>query len=155
MTIQLVGRKGTQVKLSGERVEVEEIESIICSFEAVERCAVLVEKNQLYAVVEEREGTSGPTPNQIREWCLRCLPERLMPLVLLWPSLPLTTSNKLDRHAIMQKFREVERLDVVAADNAPTSETEHSIASIIAKISGHRRKDTSLLFHSGLNSLHL
>ena len=154
MTIQLLGRKDTQVKLSGERVEVEEIESVICSFEAVERCAVLVEKNQLYAVVEEREGTSGPTSNQIREWCLGHLPERLVPLVLLWPSLPLTTSNKLDRHAVMKKFREVERLGVVTAENTLSSETEHSIASMIAKISGYRPKDASLpLHHSGLNSL--
>jgi acyl-CoA synthetase (AMP-forming)/AMP-acid ligase II len=100
MTIQLLGRNDTQVKVSGERVEVEEIESIICSFEAVERCAVLVEQNQLYALVEGREGPSGLTPNHIREWCLRRLLERLMPLLLLWPSLPLTTSSKLDRHAI-------------------------------------------------------
>jgi amino acid adenylation domain-containing protein len=154
MTIQLLGRKDTEVKLSGERVEVEEIESIICSFEAVERCAVLAEKNQLYAIVEEREGTSGPTAKEIKEWCFRSLPSRLVPLVLFWPDLPLTPSNKLDRRAITQRFREMKISSAIGTEHMLNSETEHVIAAMVVKINGHELQDATLpLQHSGLNSL--
>ena len=154
MTIELFGRSDTQVKLSGERLEVEEIESIICSFTLVKRCAVLVERNQLYAIVEESERNSRMTSDQIREWCFGRLPERLVPLVIIWPKLPLTVSSKLDRRVIAQNFRNIQRLDVVAVDNTFNSETEHSIASMIMEISGHPPKNADRpLHHSGLNSL--
>ncbi|TAQ85239.1 hypothetical protein B7494_g6435 [Chlorociboria aeruginascens] len=133
MTIELLGRKDGQVKLSGERVEVEEIESIICSFEAVKRCAVLVERNQLYAVVEGKEEPLGRPQMKSEDG--------------VWT---------IYQNAIAQKFKKVEGLDEVAVKNALSPETEHSIASMVAKISGYRPKNPRLpLHHSGLNSLNI
>ncbi|KPM37546.1 Linear gramicidin synthase subunit B [Neonectria ditissima] len=156
MSIQILGRKDTQVKLSGERIEVAEIESVIYSFAGVTRCAVLVNNNRLYAIVEKPNGASGPLPDQIGEWCLRWLPQRLVPRVLTWPSLPLTSSNKLNRKAILQQLREFESLHLTASKNAPVSETERSIASMITEICGREVTDVCLsLQHCGLNSLEI
>ena len=137
ITIQFLGREDTQMKLSSERVEIEEIESVTLSLEAVERCAVLVEKNQLYTVVQVAEVAFGQNSGRITKRCLSRLPRRLLPVVHLWPQLPLSSSSKLDRHATLQKFRETERLYKIPNKNAPNSEIENAIASIIAKISGH------------------
>ena len=154
MTIQLLGREDTQVKLSGERIETEEIESVILSLEAVERCAVLVEKNQLHAKVQVAEVSFGQNSDRITERYLSRLPRRLLPVVHLWPQLPLSSSGKLDRHATLQKFRELERLYKIPNENAPNTEIENAIASIVAKIIGHQPKDATLsLHHCGLNSM--
>ncbi|KAJ4309002.1 hypothetical protein N0V84_011755 [Fusarium piperis] len=156
MTIRILGRKDTQVKLSGERVEVAEIESVIYSFAGVTRCAVLVDKNRLYAMVEKPKGASGSLPDQLRDWCLRWLPQRLVPRVLTWPSLPLTSSNKLNRKAVLQQLQEFESLHLTTSENAPSSETERSIASMIAEICGREVTDACLpLQHCGLNSLEI
>ena len=144
------------MKLSGERVEIEEIESVILSLSEVERCAVLVEKHQLYAIIQVADLAFGQLSEQITERCLSRLPRRLLPVVQLWPQLPLTSSGKLDRHATLQKFRETERLYEVPSENVPDSETENAIASIIAKISGHRPKNATLGLHRcGLNSMNV
>ncbi|KAL8913401.1 MAG: hypothetical protein Q9171_001780 [Xanthocarpia ochracea] len=58
MIVQILSREDSQVQLSGERIEIEEIESIILSLEAIERCAVLVEENQLHAIIQDAETAS-------------------------------------------------------------------------------------------------
>ncbi|KAG9230477.1 hypothetical protein BJ875DRAFT_546147 [Amylocarpus encephaloides] len=154
MTIELLGRNDEQIKLSGERLDVEEVESIICSFEGVQRCAVLAERNQLYALVESRKGTYGPTADQIKQWCLEYLPARLVPLVLLCQNLPLTRSSKLDRLGVIEMFRGLQKQLLATAETQLLSETELSIGLMIAAISGRQSHDATLPLHqSGLNSL--
>jgi hypothetical protein len=54
----------------------------------------------------------------------------------------------------MRKFREAEGRSIVVVKNALFSASEYSITSMVAKMSGHWPKDSSLqLYHSGLNSL--
>ncbi|KAH6955677.1 hypothetical protein BKA56DRAFT_234045, partial [Ilyonectria sp. MPI-CAGE-AT-0026] len=136
---------------------VAEIESVIYAFAGVTRCAVLADGNRLYAIVEEPKWASSYLPDRLGEWCLHWLPRRLVPRVLGWPSLPLTSSNKLNREAILQRLRVFESLHFTTSENAaPSSETERSIASMIAEICGREVTDACLpLQHCGINLLEI
>ncbi|KAF9890441.1 hypothetical protein FE257_005846 [Aspergillus nanangensis] len=130
-----VGRKDSQVKLNGQRVEMGEVETTISSDVLVQQCVVLLPtagpcQKKLVAVVvlqglAEDEATSPELVllplaeehrlsayNQVsivKERLTAMLPSYMVPSVwLVSPRLPSTISRKLDRPAISKW---VERLD--------------------------------------------
>lgn len=153
MTIKVLGRKDTQVKLLGERIEVEEIEAILGSLPGVERCGVLIYEQQLHAIVERKCHVSGLSSANIREACMARLPERLIPRVSFMPKVRLTANGKLDRPRIAQELKKSISESHISNDVLGT-DTEKLIASLISNIVGHEPKDFNLsLQGDGLNSL--
>jgi amino acid adenylation domain-containing protein len=155
MSIRLLGRKDNQTKLSGERIEVEEIESIILASEIALQCMVLVDRNRLCAILTCPSSISPEDAGRrIRDWCLNKLPPRFFPIILVWESLPTTSSGKLDRRAALHKFKELENPSITPIPDTIASDVEKVIVDMILEISGVELKDASLPFqHAGLNSL--
>ncbi|GAA4055840.1 hypothetical protein GCM10022248_24120 [Nonomuraea soli] len=96
------GRVDHQVKLRGQRIELEEIEAVAERHPLVVRAAAVVVEHGandkrlvLYAQAEGLRGTG------LREHLEQWLPRALMPQhVAILPSLPLTGSQKIDRTAL-------------------------------------------------------
>nr|BAN91482.1 putative Echinocandin B nonribosomal peptide synthase [Aspergillus spinulosporus] len=114
-----LGRRDTQVKIRGQRVEIGEIEHQIVNHLASVQTAVvhLLEAIGLVAVVELREaetvaeiepaGTIAPSPalcsqfSDLRQALLRVLPDYMAPALFVpVPSIPTNVSGKLDRRAV-------------------------------------------------------
>lgn len=135
--LEFLGRRDNQVKISGFRIEIGEIENTLLRVPGVRDGAV---------VVVERADRSkrlvafycGPQPLEVsilRDWLGESLPAYMVPPVFHWrESLPLTANSKIDRKMLTALAGE---LDVVEGDyHAPQTPTEHRLAAAWAKVLG-------------------
>jgi acyl-CoA synthetase (AMP-forming)/AMP-acid ligase II len=102
-----LGRTDHQVKVLGNRVELEEIESylrIICKTESVAAVAWPVVDGSAQGIVAFVSGCNASV-ERIREDMSRCVPKYMVPgRVIILDSLPLTFSGKVDRKALQQRL---------------------------------------------------
>lgn len=105
------GRRDLQVKIGGNRIELEEIERCLAAHPAVD--AVCVAKAgsgldaKLVAFVAAHAAGEGLVA-ELRPLCARALPRYMMPSVFqLVAELPLTLNGKVDRHALVRRYQEI------------------------------------------------
>ena len=135
--LEFLGRRDTQVKISGFRIEIGEIENTLLRVPGVRDAAV---------VVAERAGLgkrlvgfySGRRPLEtsvLRDRLAESLPGYMVPAAVHWQeSLPLTANSKIDRKALTAL---AEQLDVGEDDyHAPRTPTEQRLAAAWAKVLG-------------------
>jgi len=135
--LEFLGRRDTQVKISGFRIEIGEIENMLLRVPGVRDGAVVVAERadrskHLVAFY------SGPRPLQpavLRDRLGKSLPEYMVPQGCHWrEGLPLTANSKIDRRALTALARE---LDVVEEDyHPPSTPTEERLAGAWAKVLG-------------------
>lgn len=119
-SLTYIGRKDTQIKLHGQRVELGEIESCLSSDASIKHCVVLLpnsgySQGKLAAVVSLSERDSSPSSlklvkqgslktervYEVRERLANRLPSYMVPTNWLYvEALPFLPSGKLDRKAI-------------------------------------------------------
>ena len=131
--IEFLGRKDHQVKVRGYRVELGEIEAVLCRHPAVARAVATVDGDGLQdkQVVAYVVGKSDPPPTQseLRSYLREKLPDYAVPSTfLLLDELPLTPSGKIDRRALPRPADIAPMSD--AAYVAPRDEIERTIATI-------------------------
>lgn len=103
------GRKDLQVKILGNRVEIEEVERVLASQPSVKDVVVVSiqrDDNQLLvSFIVSNEDTQDE--QQIRANFLTQLPSYMLPSHIRYvPSLPLTINGKVDRDALSKQFEE-------------------------------------------------
>ncbi|HET8642176.1 MAG TPA: amino acid adenylation domain-containing protein, partial [Pseudonocardiaceae bacterium] len=104
--IEYVGRRDLQVKVNGQRIELEEVEAALEAVPDVLEAAVTVREDpagrrRLEGFVVPRPGREQGLEQRVREQLRRSLPRYLVPPVLaVLPRLPRTTSGKKDRRAL-------------------------------------------------------
>lgn len=97
-TLEYLGRTDAQLKINGVRVEPAEVEAALTVHPAISAAAVTARGHRLVAHVTTR---TPITPGRIRDDLRTRLPAALIPSVVVEvPSLPVTTSGKLDRRAV-------------------------------------------------------
>jgi amino acid adenylation domain-containing protein len=136
--LDFLGRKDNQVKISGFRIEIGEIENRLLQVPGVRDGAVVVAERpdhskRLVAFY------SGPQPLEVsvlRDRLGESLPTYMVPAAFHWrESLPLTANSKIDRKALTALARELE----VAEEenyNAPRTATEQRLAAAWAEVLG-------------------
>jgi len=135
--VEFVGRTDDQVKVSGYRVELGEIETALRQHEAVRDAAV--------AVRERRQGRKefvayvipavnpGPSADELREFLRRTLPNAAVPVdYVLVEVFPLTSNGKVDRRALSNPAK---RHAPTAAP--PQTNLEHTISAVWREVIGH------------------
>lgn len=100
------GRKDLQVKVKGNRVELEEVEAHLAAHPAVTEVLVVTVNGglgtRLAALVAMVTGgeEQNRREEELHAWCSTRLPHYMQPAyVLVVPALPRTAGGKLDRHA--------------------------------------------------------
>jgi amino acid adenylation domain-containing protein len=96
------GRADLQVKIRGNRVELEEVEHRLAAHPGISEAALTVQGEaglrELRAVVVPVPGTIGPDPAELRRWCADVLPSYMVPgEIRTTASLPVTANGKVDR----------------------------------------------------------
>jgi amino acid adenylation domain-containing protein len=134
--LEFLGRRDTQVKLSGFRIEIGEVEGTLARTPGVRQSAVVVAepvpgRKQLVAFCTGRP----PDPEALRRTLRASLPEYMIPSAFHWrDSLPLTANGKVDRATLRAL---AERLDASREDvHAPRTPAEHRLASAWATVLG-------------------
>ncbi len=107
--IVMTGRRDFMVKIAGNRVDTSEVEDALCHHPAVREAAVAADTRSgthvLVAWVALRSGTEA---RELREFLAKTLPPYMIPPVIrIVEELPLTTTNKLDRKALLDSLGDV------------------------------------------------
>ncbi|GAA0664632.1 hypothetical protein GCM10010193_14990 [Kitasatospora atroaurantiaca] len=102
--VQYLGRVDRQVKVSGVRMELDEIEVVLRRHPAVDQCAVTVPvlagRPELAGYVTVRTPVG---PEELRTFLAEALPEAMVPRhLMVLEAMPLTHNGKTDHRALQQ-----------------------------------------------------
>ncbi|MDK8191943.1 LLM class flavin-dependent oxidoreductase [Paenibacillus sp. UMB7766-LJ446] len=131
-SLEYLGRKDNQVKISGYRIELEEIEAFIRAIEGVVKTVVFEGEFQegsdavLHALIVVQPPLNK---DYIREILYRQLPRYMVPRnIVLVDDIPLNTSGKIDRGAA--KKMDLRQFYVEEENVLPQSEEEILVAEV-------------------------
>ena len=135
--LEFLGRRDTQVKISGFRIEIGEIENTLLRVPGVrEGAAVVAERaDRSKQLVAFYSGQQPLDVDALRGRLSASLPTYMVPATFQWRnSLPLTGNGKIDRKALTVLAGE---LAVVEPNReGPSTATEHRLATAWAKVLG-------------------
>lgn len=135
-SIEYLGRRDTQVKIRGNRVEIGEIEVLISQLDNIKQAVVTApadaagQKRLIAYLVSsgDREDTEA-----VRKSLEGQLPDFMLPSAYVWlKELPKTTSGKVDRKALPKPDIKRPELDVLY--KAPSNPTEKNIAVVLIEL---------------------
>src|SRR6266581_2621631 len=134
--LEFLGRRDTQVKISGFRIEIGEIENTLLRLSGVRDAAVVVTENadRSKQLVAFYSGDSLD-PAVMRDRLGESLPKYMIPSAFHWRhTLPLTGNGKIDKKALKALAGE---LDVVEQTHeGPNTETEKWLADAWSEVLG-------------------
>src|SRR3989475_544333 len=135
--LEFLGRRDTQVKISGFRIEIGEIENTLLRVPGVRDGAVVVSEraDQSKHLVAFYSGQRPLDANALRERLSASLPKYMVPTAFHWRNrLPLTDNGKIDKKALKAVAGE---LDVAEQSHErPSTATEHRLAAAWAEVLG-------------------
>lgn len=134
--IEFLGREDEQVKVSGHRIELGEVEIALNSLPFIKNAVVvasthLSEQAQLIAYLQSND-TSQDIPN-FREQVNSVLPEYMLPSHYIWvKEFPKTSSGKVNKKALpLPKY---ERPSTAPLFKKPTTEIQRNIAKVWSNV---------------------
>ncbi|WP_445362260.1 amino acid adenylation domain-containing protein [Microbulbifer sp. ANSA003] len=121
-SLEYIGRKDQQIKLRGQRIELEEIESQLCLLEDIHEAVVSVHQEQLVAYVVTRSETMRS--GQLKQHLAEHLPAYMVPsLFVELAQIPRLANGKTDRSSLPQ-------VNLSQEFSAPEGELENALAAI-------------------------
>jgi amino acid adenylation domain-containing protein len=134
--LEFLGRRDNQVKISGFRIEIGEIENALLRVPEVRDGAVVIasrsdQSKRLVAFYARQQPIVDGT---LRDRLSESLPEYMIPALFHWrKTLPLTANGKIDRKMLTQLARE---LDVIEEDHdeVPSTPTEQLLLATWAQV---------------------
>src|SRR5215472_2454440 len=133
---EFLGRRDQQVKIRGVRVELGEVESLLCGHPSVREAAVVDREDAggnkylcAYVALKNGDGASG-----LREHLAERLPEFMRPsAIVTLAELPRTLNGKIDRKALptLEQAREQQG---AGTENRPRTAVEEIVAGIWSEV---------------------
>ena len=105
--IQYCGRCDNQVKIHGQRMELEEIESVMLRCPDITNCAVIAKTTEVFLPILAMfyESKSKIPVETLKSYLQDFLPQYMIPNRYIHiHQLPKTTSGKVDRKALMEQI---------------------------------------------------
>lgn len=146
--IKFYGRQDNQVKISGHRIELDEIEQVIKQYKAVQQAAVVIRELSMGSqIIAFFAGDVDEV--QLRAHCSQKLANYMVPHQFLQlKQLPLTPNYKVDRKALPQS------IELTAIQHHHATPTESKLNQIFGEYLGQSEVDMEHHFYKlGGNSL--
>ena len=146
--LEFLGRRDSQVKISGFRIEIGEIENALLSVSGVRDGAVVVAEwaDQSKHLVAFYTSQQPLRVDLLRDRLGQSLPEYMVPAVFHWrESLPLTANSKIDRKKLATFA--AEHTFVARNHYAPCTPTEERLAAAWSKVLGVPQDQIGRLDH--------
>jgi amino acid adenylation domain-containing protein len=137
--LEFLGRRDTQVKISGFRIEIGEVENALLRVPGVRDGAVVVAERPDHSkrLVGFYAGERPVETEVLRESIGGSLPAYMVPTVFHGrDALPLTANGKVDRKALTQLARELDAAHIDDDRLAPSTPSEQRIAGAWARVLG-------------------
>ena len=135
--LEFLGRRDSQVKLRGFRIEIGEIEDALLRVTGVRDAAVVVAQgpDRSKGLVGFCTGPKLPDAGALKAQLAESLPEYMIPSGVHWrESLPLTANGKIDRRRLAALAAEL--ADGSQDHQEPTTETERRLAAAWSTVLG-------------------
>ena len=137
-TLAFLGRRDTQIKIRGFRVEPGEIEARLLAGTGVKRAVVVAREGVrspelvAYVVPTDPGADAGATTAALLAELRAGLPDYMVPAgIVVLPELPLTANGKVDRQALPALVRRA-----ASQGAGPATETERRVAAIFQELLG-------------------
>jgi amino acid adenylation domain-containing protein len=134
--IEYLGRKDTQVKIRGNRVELGEIEVLLNQLENIQQAIVAAREDaagQKRLIAYLVSSTDQQNTAEIRKSLEQQLPDFMLPSAYIWiKELPKTSSGKVDRKALPNPG--LERPELAVLYKAPVTRVEKNITAVWATL---------------------
>lgn len=136
--IEFRGRLDRQTKIRGQRVELDEIGSVLNRHAGIDFATAIVNvseagENQLVAYVLPKGNARVPTALELKQHLLRRLPDYMVPTTIVrLRSLPISPNGKVDL-TMLPAPTEAELLEAVRA-KAPASAIEEELLAIVQEL---------------------
>jgi acyl-coenzyme A synthetase/AMP-(fatty) acid ligase len=126
--LEFLGRRDTQVKIHGFRIEIGEIDNALLRVPGVRDGAVVVVERPDRALVAFYTAPAPLPADTVRDRLAATLPAYMVPAAVHWrPTLPLTGNGKIDRRALTALGQQLAGTDT-SSDTARTP-TERRLAA--------------------------
>src|SRR5262245_12915741 len=135
--LEFLGRRDTQVKISGFRIEIGEIENRLLRLPDVREGAVVVAEraDRSKQLVAFYSGARPFDASVVRDALGESLPAYMVPSAFHWRErLPLTANGKIDRKALTALAAALDVAEV--SHDGPRTPTEHWLAAVWAEVLG-------------------
>jgi amino acid adenylation domain-containing protein len=130
--IEYLGRKDTQVKIRGNRVELGEIEVLLNQLDNIQQAIVIAREDaagQKRLLAYLVSSTNQQNTAAVRKSLEQQLPDFMLPSAYVWiKELPKTSSGKVDRKALPNTG--LERPDLAILYKAPSTRIEKNITAV-------------------------
>ncbi len=133
--IEYLGRRDTQVKIMGNRVELGEIEVFLNQLSGIQQAIVVAREDVIgqKRLVAYLVATGQPDTEYVRKNIEQQLPDFMQPSAYVWlDELPKTTSGKVDRKALPAPGRD--RPELSTLYKAPSAPAEKNIAAVWSEL---------------------
>ncbi|HEX4704725.1 MAG TPA: amino acid adenylation domain-containing protein [Pseudonocardiaceae bacterium] len=155
--IQFLGRLDTQIKLRGQRIELEEVETVLSEHIGVAHAVVALRTDTpsgagLVAYVVPADPAAPPSPAELREHVAGRLPGYMVPAAYVgMAEIPLGVTGKVDRASLPAP----DSADTALAEYVqPRTDSEKIVVAAFADVLGHDRVGAlDSFFDLGGNSL--
>lgn len=145
-TIQFVGRNDRQVKIRGNRVEMNEVETAIKKMPAIEQVLVkpVQQKNMEFILIAYYKENTIVSANEIISFLRQQLPSSFIPSYFVkLDNFPLNLNGKIDVKALPLPEELLYQDEDFAA---PETFTEKQVADIWSAVLGHNKLSATLSF---------
>jgi amino acid adenylation domain-containing protein len=138
--IELLGRSDHQVKIRGFRIELGEIEAILTQHPRVREAVVIAREDQpgdkrLVAYVVGSPSSEDVTPNALRDFLVKLLPDYMVPnAFVILDAMPLTPNGKANHRAL--PIPDTATFCLGATFVAPRNSVEQEVAEIWLQVLG-------------------
>ena len=134
--LTILGRVDFQVKINGQRVELEEIDKLIQENDEIKSCATVLNSDKKLVCFYVSKGGNKVEAEKLKESLLTKLPTYMVPnFYICLNEMPMTLNNKIDRKALIKmdikKFMENE---VEKAKVMPNTQIESLIYDAWKKV---------------------
>ncbi|XP_014679622.1 PREDICTED: chondramide synthase cmdD-like [Priapulus caudatus] len=134
--LHFVGRRDAQIKVTGRRVDLREIEAAAERLptvgKAVALCRNVGEPNQMVALYY----AGAPTESDVRAHMLSCLPAYMLPIPVRIPAFPLLPNAKVDRQTLLQIHPTRRRSDDRQGEPAAPTDAEAALIDAVSSVLG-------------------
>jgi thioesterase domain-containing protein/acyl carrier protein len=133
--IEFRGRLDRQIKIRGQRVELDEIDSVLTRHPSIDFATATIRvsqdgENQLLAYVLPRDHARVPTAHELQELLLLSLPDYMVPATFVrLRALPISPNGKLDLN-MLPPPTDAQLLDGITA-RAPVTPIEEKVLTIV------------------------
>jgi acyl-coenzyme A synthetase/AMP-(fatty) acid ligase len=133
--LEFLGRRDSQVKISGFRIEIGEIENALLSVHGVREGAIVITErvDGSKHLAAFYSGQRLLDASALRDRLSASLPKYMVPTVFHWRKrLPLTNNGKIDRKGLTELAAQLDVADQSHED--PSTATEHWLAGVWAGV---------------------